>query len=134
MRQIVETFRATIECPKNRFKLYFPLDECQEWANSAGWYQVGIHGLDGGIFPHMWVKLTFREKMTEGLLDCKGTQTSVWSVFQNDMIQLFAKVMGYPLRAAVSCADENGVVEGWPIGSCTPPYRCYLVPDCQKGV
>lgn len=66
--QIVKTFEATINCDKNRYVIDLSQvsenrrDEstkqnCREFANSADWYQVGIHGMPNSIFPHMRVKI-----------------------------------------------------------------------------
>lgn len=134
INQIVNTFEAAISCDKNRYQLnYFG---CHEWANSADWYQVGIHGLGDGIFPHMRVKITFREGLEEGQFDCKGTQTSVWNTLPNYVIEEFATIMGYPLRAAVMCADKSGIVDGWPTGICNyddhAMIGCKLHPDCNR--
>jgi hypothetical protein len=141
--QIVETFAAAIGCTKNRYQYVqhfglppaVPKYRCYEFANSADWYQVGIHGLGGQVFPHMRVKIWLNGKTLEGQFDCKGTQTSVWGSLPNSRVQEYAQLMGFPLRSAVSCATKDGLVEGYPSGECNydknAQVRCTLEPKCQ---
>jgi hypothetical protein len=89
-----------------------------------------------GVFPHMRVKITFNGKTTEGQFDCKGTQTSVWGLMEPYLrASGYTKIMGFPLRAAVACANTDGVVGGLPTGECIydKPWllTCKLDPKCE---
>lgn len=115
--QIVNAFDATINTPQNRYQLgrgRHETPDCIEFANSADWYQVSIaNHAESGYTPHMRVSIRFNGKTTEGMFDCKGSQSSVWGTLPDWRIQQYARVLNEPMAAAVSCDGT-----GEPTGDC----------------
>ncbi|KAL1612802.1 hypothetical protein SLS60_001031 [Paraconiothyrium brasiliense] len=128
--QIVKAFEASVSTNVNRYQLSIPgrpwdPNECTEFANSAGWYQVGIHGLN--YFPHLRVMTKFNGKTLEGRFDCKGSQTNVWDTIAQDRMRDYAAVMNMGLQFGVHCSPDPG----WPTGDCEGnAVTCDLDPNC----
>lgn len=134
IEQIVETFKAAINCEKNRYQLGSGM-KCREFANSADFYQIGIHGRED--FPHLRVKIWFNGKTDEGQFDCLGSQSGVWNTLTNEKIQQYASAGKYNVRASVRCSDGKSLVPGYPTGTCKyePAVKpmdltCKLQPNC----
>ena len=134
--QLVDAFRAAIGCNKNRYQLGSGID-CREFANSAEFYQVGIHKEKD--FLHLKMTVEFNGKTDEGQFDCLGSQTSVWGTIDGDKLKKYANLMGHGVRASVRCATAKGEVPGYPTGTCNyapavhpGDLTCDIKYDCPK--
>ncbi|KAF1974228.1 hypothetical protein BU23DRAFT_567730 [Bimuria novae-zelandiae CBS 107.79] len=145
MAQIYEAFSASVKCHQNRYQniVYhcnhnLPCERvtCVEMANAAAWYQIGIHDLPDGTFPHLRVSFTYRGKApVEAQFDCKGSQSKVWENLGERRTYYYARAANASLQAEVRCGDKSGLVEGLPTGSCKftgEPLTCKLVTDCEE--
>lgn len=134
--QIVQAFRATIACDKNRYWHYRPISEpanprlgkptkqpsgtyiCWEQANSAGFYEIAIEGFPGDKKPHMRVEIeSLISGDSECQFDCIGTLSSAWSAVSDHRVKYqYAKALNVGMSAAIKCGDKEG--KGGATGVC----------------